>query len=116
MDEYRSELFRVVGDEMHDFFDRVDLGHEIQEGIDELEVGDQYRDSVYPERPRRKWCSRARVTDVKTKTKVRRSKSEDVADKRLPPPSLDEPAEGGLEKSVREHRRLMYLEVSALID
>lgn len=76
VDEYRTELFRVVGDEMHDFFDRVDLGHEIQKALTslKLEISTEIR---FIPNDRDESGQRGPVrTDVKTRTKVKRAKGD----------------------------------------
>ncbi len=73
-DDYRSELFRILGDEMHDFFDRVDLGHEIQKALTSLslEINTEIRFIPNEKAPPGKQQVK---TEVKTSTKVRQADS-----------------------------------------
>lgn len=36
LDDYKSDVLRVLRDEVHDFFDRIDLGHELQKMLTSL--------------------------------------------------------------------------------
>ncbi len=70
LDDYRSELYRIVGEETRNFLDKVDLGHELQRALTSLslEISTEIRfipndkNEIKP--------------DVKHKTKVKRAGSE----------------------------------------
>lgn len=77
LDDYKAELFRVVKEEVHEFLDRVDLGHELQKMLTSLsfEISTEIRFV-----PNEKGVGKASIKpDVKSSARVKRTRRKDEA-------------------------------------
>lgn len=69
LDDYKVDVLEAVKEELHDFLDRIDLGHELQKALTSLslEVSTEIRFI-----PNEKGVGRVKA-DVKSKTRVKRT-------------------------------------------
>lgn len=74
LDDYKAELFRIVRQEVHEFFERVDLGYELQKMLTSLsfEITTEIRFVPNDKSVSRRGGSGVRP-DVKSDVKVKRS-------------------------------------------
>ena len=78
-DDYRNDLLRLVRDELHDFFERIDLGHELQKMLTSLslEISTEVRFI-----PNDKGVGAKVKPEIKSTTRVKRRKRKGKAEKR----------------------------------
>jgi hypothetical protein len=88
LDDYKSELFKLLRQEVHEFFSRIDLGHELQKALTSLsfEITTEIRFV-----PNEKSVGGAGVKpDMKTDVKMKRAEGEERRSRRSRQPKSSE--------------------------